>query len=169
MRFALLSFHLRKVTVMHIQISVNEQSFASPSSARRSLGRTVFDNLFERDLLGILLSSKHFKTYITKVNFADSTALDINAVETDLLEDILSTDERTNSFHKFMLEMFAGVYIKECRHQDKSALMLDLDKKLAEEMMTSEELFDEMDESINHVELAWRYRRNCMNSDTRTF
>lgn len=121
----------------------------------KSLSRIVFDELLENDLLGFLLSSKHFKNYICRMKF------DTSSVEGQLARELIESGSRLKDFHEATLKMYSGVYIEECQHESNEDLMRDLDGKfsaLADAGHGPARLDDAQE---NHVEMAWKYRRHC--------
>lgn len=130
-----------------------------PSAAAKELSRAVFDALLDQDLLGLLLSSKHFAAFVKTMRF--ETRGDAYS-----LAKSISVDARQiHEFHQVVLAMYSGVYIAECKHKTQAALMADLDAKLATAINLPEAGNDDLDgEQVNRVEMAWRYRRTCHNS-----
>jgi hypothetical protein len=141
--------------------SISSVSFPTSSdiALRERLGRFVFDAMLELDLLGVMLSSKHFKLFLSKLDYEGTTR------ERDLAREILDCEQELAAFHQFMLQMFSAVYIEECRHNDQDALMADLDEKCASLNLDVSEMQDD-DDVVNEVELAWRYRRVCSGENT---
>ena len=138
---------------------VTAASRNSPSDdSHKILSRSIFDHLLELDLLGILLSSKHFK--LALLNIALKLQL-TELIELELLNEILSDDVKVLDFHQLMLSMYAGIYIEECKHDDPAKLMLDLDKKYAVNDYSSFTFSEISPFQINHVALDWRYRHQC--------
>ena len=128
---------------------------SSVDDLHKKLSRSMFDQLLERDLLGTLLSSNHFKLALRNI------ALKTEHHELEILQEILIDDVKVLGFHQLMLSMYAGIYIKECKHEDLARLMLDLDNKYTENDSTSFSFSEICPFQINHVALDWRYRRQC--------
>ena len=125
--------------------------------SNKNLSRFIFDQLLDRDLLGILLSSKHFKLALMNITLNHRTELP----EPEMLREILSDNVKVLEFHQLMLSMYAGIYIEECKHDDPAKLMLDLDKKYAATDSSSFTFSENCPFEINHVALDWRYRHHC--------
>ena len=130
------------------------------SASLKSLQRLVFDDLFDRDLLGFLLSSNHFAHHLRNmVGRSDRfSARQLGRISNDAL--------LTKEFHLGMLEMYSGAHIKECKHTSAEALMRDLDQQF--EQSASDEsgeveclLAHPGTEEANRVETAWQYRMVC--------
>lgn len=142
-------------------------SVSIPTSAeislRGELGRFVFDAMLELDLLGVMLSPRHFKLFLSKLDLEDATRLKEHALN------IIECEQETASFHQFMLKMCSAVYIEECMHPDHESLMADLDEKCAALDLDTSELYDVDQDAIIEIEMAWRYRRFCSGSNTLAF
>ena len=155
---------IKKMTAMNKQANSAAQSATnSIGVVQKNLSRAIFDALLERDLLGFLLSSKHFSIFLSQMEF------DAGDQEIALAESLLGAPFRLNGFQAFMLDMYSGVYIEECQHKTIESLMLDLDLKAAEMMLTSNGQHSGKEIQINHVELAWRYRHHCSGSGPLNF
>ena len=126
----------------------------------KSLCRAVFDAMLDQDMLGMLLSSKHFHAFLKSTSFACE-----GDDQTQTLIDLTLCDEaRVNAFHQAVLKMYSGVYIAECQHETQEALMSALDAKLATIGVHGDDKHTADASQANLVEMAWRYRRICCNS-----
>lgn len=124
-------------------------------SVKKSLSRAVFDVLLERDLLGFLLSSKHFQIFLMKMELEADTEI------LSLAREIFSDALKIKDFHDYMLSMFNGIYIKESSFETSGALIANLDVKLADLFVPGADIPTVGIGAVNHVELAWRYRHSC--------
>lgn len=120
-----------------------------------ALCRAVFDDLLERDLLGLLLSTSHFSSYIRGVQLDDASAL----------AQVQGNIELEKQLHGNILSMFKAIYIAECRAATQEELNQMLDAKLAEACIQVDN--DRLDQYANEVESAWRYRRACLDHSSR--
>jgi hypothetical protein len=121
----------------------------------KHLSRVVFDDLFEKDLLGFLLSPMHFHQHLLEMQ------LYCDQFTTRQLQYVVSDVFHLQEFHKTTLEMFCGTHISECKHKSIAGLMAALDQKCLAlpGYKTSHDLVMELN-GINQAEiaLAWRYR-----------
>lgn len=118
----------------------------------KPLARATFDALLEQDLLGVLLSGTHLRLALCKLNL-----LKHQATAASLAAD----EEASAAFHLLMLEMFSGIYIQECLHDSKEALMADLDGKCQHWLSSTK-----CDQPTNQaheiaVDLIRQYRNTC--------
>jgi hypothetical protein len=130
-----------------VSVTRNSDSFAN-------LSRHVFDELLETDLLGFLLSSKHFEGFIKSMTFADGSSVG------QIARDLFSSDDGIRNFHNATLNLYCGVYIAECCHKSQENLMRDLDAKwlLHKQALN---ITGMLCAQKNLVELSWKYRREC--------
>lgn len=138
----------------------NSKTSKSPLSAvitsqsNKQLSRIVFDSLFEKNLLGGLLSSHHFKKHLSWLEHGADlfTSFRISA--------IINNKYTLNEFHRTTLTMYAGINIDECKHASHNSFMVDLDEKLrialGDETTNEPSVLEQ-----NNVELAWKYRNAC--------
>ena len=122
------------------------------------LCRDVIDDMMDRGLLGMLLSSTHFRRYLAA--YSTYAAKPKAAV----LRRSLSNVEVTDALHMQMLKMFKGLYIAEARITNANDLMAHLDQVYAD-YSSSIDLIDVRYETslaqLESVEQAWRYRSAC--------
>lgn len=127
-----------------------------------ALARAIFDHLLANDCLGLLLSTKHFATFVRRCDL-NTTAYENPEHLHLLLVHIASDPSMVSSLHQLILKKFDGFFIHECR-LDEAQLQKVLDHKI-------NALFpDSQPERLSHppscahteqIELAWRYRRAC--------
>ena len=124
---------------------------------QKYLCRMVFDDLFERDLLGFLLSSRHLSRHMQEL------ASRCDPFTARQIERVLCAVDLAESFHAAMLEMYSGIHVKESSLGSPAALKRDLDEKLKRSLSASDgdPLFQVSQHEINRVELAWTYRHAC--------
>ena len=128
--------------------------------ARQNLCRAIFDNLFEHNLLGALLSSKHFRLYLQD-RFQVSECKD-HATQT-LCKD-LPLQANTDKIHDIqiqMLKMFSAFFIEESQIESEEELMRDLDMKYYEVFKS---LPGEFEPSHPEIIKIWNERRLCFSS-----
>ena len=129
--------------------------------ARENLSRKVFDDLFESDLLGFLLSLRHFGCHLKRmlVRVDDGTAFQ--------LQSVISSTANLIEFHGATLAMFSGAYIEECCHDSFETLMIDLDDKLkaATQEKPQVQEFDIPQDNIENMQATWQYRKACAGGD----
>ena len=122
------------------------------------LCRDVIDDMMDRALLGLLLSSTHFRRYLAAYSTYAPKA------HAATLRRSLSNVEITDALHMQMLTMFKGLYIAEARITNANALMAHLDQVYTD-YSSSIDLIDVRYETsltqLESVELAWRYRSAC--------
>lgn len=122
------------------------------------LCRAVIDDMMDRGLLGMLLSSTHFRRYLAAYSTYAAKP------EAAKLRRSLSNVEITDALHMQMLTMFKGLYIAEARITNANELMTHLDQVYAD-YSSSIDLIDVRYETslaqLESVELAWRYRSAC--------
>lgn len=126
-------------------------------ASNQSLSRIIFDDLFENDLLGFLLSSHHFCKYLGRLESQ------LDRFSARHIKQIVSNSTLLQEFHASTLEMFAGVYIEECKHKSHGDLMRDLDNKY-QKLKNLNECSEFASSSLvekNNVEMAWLYRKTC--------
>lgn len=119
------------------------------------LCRAVFDELMDKDLLGVLLSAKHFRTFLlnVKVEAPDHIA--------SLAQAVGESVEQACRLQMDILKMYSGVYIAEARCKSEAELHQALDAKLQDSLAPSSRDDAGDDAQSIEVELAWRYRRTC--------
>lgn len=125
------------------------------TTSTKQLSRIVFDDLFENDLLGFLLSSHHFHKHLLRM------ALRSDPFTARHIQQVICNPILFQEFHTSTLEMYSGVYIEECRHKVHTELMLALDEKFSQSECESSGVLDVAVEAPNRVELAWHYRNMC--------
>lgn len=141
-------------------LDLPEQPPSSQAETITTVGlcRDVIDDMMDRGLLGLLLSSTHFRRYLA----AYSTYAAKPQAAT--LRRSLSNVEITDALHMQMLTMFKGLYIAEARITNANALMAHLDQVYAD-YSSSIDLIDVRYETslyqLASVEMAWRYRAAC--------
>lgn len=123
----------------------------------KQLGRIVFDDLFDFDFLGFLLSSQHFQTHLTRLELRSTPEV------ARRIHEILSNELDLLTFHNLMLAMYSGVYIEECECKSRAELMDVLDGKYLRITGENDALYDVVVDEPNKVEAAWLYRGVCNN------
>jgi hypothetical protein len=127
------------------------------------LSTVVFASLFNADLLGLLLSSDHFRFFLEaeQSNFSQVNSL--------LIDEVLASEHEFVNFHASILKRYSGIFIAECTHANVDSLMLDLDEKCKTLVTSGSHIREPSALAVNHVEMAWKYRRACVNGNPVSF
>lgn len=123
-----------------------------------ALCRHVFDDLLDKDLLGFLLSSSHLQKYLAHF----STYAQPQFAE--LVRRNIMSAEIVANFHKYMLKMYAGIYIREAEIEDHIDLLAILDVKFqafTRELEPCDVRYETSTKQLESVERAWKYRHAC--------
>ena len=123
-------------------------------SPTRLLSRFVFDELFDEDALGFLLSSSHLYRYLVRLKDKPST----DRFSQRNLDEVTAGALAFETFHTQTLAMFAGAYIKECHLASHSKLMEVLDNKWTSLTGQLPDASITVPCECNKVEAAWKYR-----------
>lgn len=123
------------------------------------LARAVFDDMMDKDLLGLLLSSTHFHKYLaaysTYARKEHSQAIRLHMTNVDLV----------NQFHQQMLKMYAGSFIAESSIKVRADLLAALEAKyqafIEEHAIHEDVRFETTLQELDSIEMAWKYRNAC--------
>lgn len=129
-------------------------------ASRSDLCDGILDDLLDRNMLGLLLSSPHMRGYAQHFPTYAPPPVAAAAVEAFV------TVEGVDEVHQEVLNKSSGLYIEEAKLMDKKQLAKALDKKY---MLFLKEIGLESDlpntgAHIQAVEMAWRYRHVCATS-----
>lgn len=132
--------------------SVAAQTALGNATSLKPLARVLLDALLEQDLLGVLFSGYHLRLALFE--------LDLHPHQTTAA--VVAADPVVcAAFHQQTLQMFTGIYIEECLHDSRQALMIDLDHK-CQNWLNSKRRPPSMNPELEHqLELHRQYRKQC--------
>jgi hypothetical protein len=132
--------------------SAADKTALGNATSLKPLARVLIDALIEQDLLGVLFSGYHLRLALCE--------LDLHPHQTTAA--VVASDPVVSAvFHKQTLQMFTGIYIEECLHDSRQALMIDLDHK-CQNWLNSTRRPPSMNPALEHqLELHRQYRKHC--------
>lgn len=140
----------------------NEQTDQIPHPRERvtqaQLCREIVDELIERDMLGVLLSSSHLRRFLA--HFSTYAP----AAQSQMIRRIILNSDVVDEIHMYLLRTYRGLHIEECAIGSRTELHAALDQKFemyARDLCAADIRIEmPMVESLR-IENERRYRHAC--------
>lgn len=121
--------------------------------------REVFDDLMDKNLLGLLFSASHLHRYLAAfATYASSASVGI-------VNKTLSNTPIFEAFHKMMLKKFKGIYIEEASINDYTEVLASLDQTYQEfgiQLKTVANTHTPAQTQFEDPQHSWKYRNSCL-------
>ena len=149
---------MNAVSVKSSFVNFDESEINYTEITSKDLCRAVFDDLLDKDLLGFLLSSSHFRKYLN--HYSDY----VEPKFAQVLKRNITNSSIVDAFQEQINEMFKGFYIAEATIRDQAHFLAILEEKyvgFANGNKVGNVCHQVSLNELNSVEMAWKYRGAC--------
>lgn len=130
---------------------------------RLEVCRSIVDELLDRDLMGFLLSPRHFRKFLAHYTFYAPAPIAFQ------VRRCIVNSEVADDLHLFILKTFKGLHIPETAIANPKDLKVELDRQyesFARAVNTSDVRYEVSLQEHKTIENERRYRHACERSKT---